>query len=327
MRRKFFGLMLCALLLALSFRLEAQQQPKLHRVGVLWNTTSSSSAARMGAFRQGLKDLGYVEGQNIVIEERSSEGQPGRQAALAAELVHRNVAVIVTAGTASTQAASKASNTIPIVMTFVSDPVGSGFIDTLARPGGNITGFTNFTPELSGKWLELLKDISRKISKVAVLFDPTSPIKNIAFKEMHIPATALGIQILSLEIRDPNELEHAFETLKNRRPDAFIVLAAPSTLVRQQRILDLAAKNRLPVMYQWREYVDAGGLAFYGPSVTDMYRRAATYVDKILKGRKPADLPVEQPKKFDFVVNLKAAKQIGLTISPNVLSQADKVIK
>ena len=327
MKRKITVLALSAMLFALSLLAEAQEPAKLRRIGVLWNTTSSSSSPRIEAFRRGLQDLGYVEGQNIVIEERSSEGEPARQAALAAELVHRNVAVILTAGTAPTQAASKASNTIPIVMTFVSDPVGFGFIDTLARPGGNITGFTNFTPELSGKWLELLKEIFPKTSHVAILLDPTSPIKNIAFKEMHIPATALGIKLLSLEIRDPKELERNFATLKQRRPDALVVLAAPSTLVRRQGILELATKNRLPAMYQWREYVDAGGLTFYGPSLTDMYRRAAVFVDKILKGTKPADIPVEQPTKFEFIINLKAAKQIGLTIPPNVLARANKVIK
>jgi putative tryptophan/tyrosine transport system substrate-binding protein len=323
MSKKIIKLALCALLLALSDPVEAQQPAKVPRIGIL---SSGSQSDRMDAFRQRLRELGYIEGQNIVIEERRTKGGPGDLPALAAELVHRNVQVILTAGTSPTQAVKNTTSTIPIVMTFVSDPVGFGFITSLARPGGNITGLTNLAPELGGKWLELLKEAFPKTSQVAILSAPATPVHAVLFKEMQIPAIALGMKLLSLVVRNLDELEATFATLKKGRADALIVLPPPSPF-RRPRIVDFATKSRLPAMYHWREYVEAGGLAFYGASVTDMYRRAAFYVDKILKGAKPADLPVEQPMKFEFVINLKAAKQIGLTIPPNVLARADRVIK
>jgi putative ABC transport system substrate-binding protein len=323
-------LMMALGLLAPLLAAQAQQPGKVHRVGVLGGVlgsiTSSSSAPRMEVFRAGLRELGYVEGQNLVIEEISSEGQSGRPAALAAELVHRKVEVILTTGTSPTQAARNATSTIPIVMTFVSDPVGFGFIASLARPGGNITGLTNYAPELGGKWLELLKEASPKTSQVAVLLDPATPVHAVLFREMQVPATALGIKLVRLEVRDPNALEGTFATLKKGRP-ALVVLPPPSPSLRRQRILELAAKNRLPAMYHWREYVDAGGLAFYGASRTDMYRRAAIFVDKILKGAKPSDLPVEQPTKFELIINLKTAKALGLEIPQSLLLRADQVIR
>ena len=323
MSKKIILMMLTTAMLAIANSVEAQQPAKVPRIGIL---SSGSQSDRMDAFRQRLRELGYIEGQNIVIEERRTKGGPGDLPALAAELVHRNVQVILTAGTSPTQAAKNTTSTIPIVMTFVSDPVGFGFITSLARPGGNITGLTNLAPELGGKWLELLKEAFPKTSQVAILSAPATPVHAVLFKEMQIPATALGMKLLSLVVRNLDELEATFATLKKGRADALIVLPPPSPL-RRQRIVDFATKSRLPAMYHWREYVDAGGLAFYGASVTDMYRRAAIYVDKILKGAKPADLPVERPMKFEFVINLKAAKQIGLTIPPNVLARADKVIK
>ena len=325
---KWLGLSVIALVLMVAGAVaDAQQPKKVPRIGVLLSTTPSSSSPRMEAFRQGLRDLGYVEGQNIAIEDRRREGRSGGYSVDAAELVRLKVDVIVTSGTNATQAAKNATSTTPIIMTFVSDPIGFGFVTSLARPGGNITGLTNYAPELSGKWLELLKEAFPKTSQVAVLLDPASPINTVLFREMQIPATALGMKLLTLEIRDPNELQGTFATLKKGRPDALVVLPPPSPLLRQQRILELAAKNRLPAMYHWREYVDAGGLAFYGASLTDMYRRAAIYVDKILKGAKPADLPVEQPTKFELVINLKTAKQIGVTIPQSMLYRADKVIR
>jgi ABC-type uncharacterized transport system substrate-binding protein len=325
-RIKLFGFALGAVF-AVCFSAEAQQPKKVPRIGILTSGTPSFQSERTDVFRQGLRDLGYVEGENILIEERRSEGKQGENAALAAELVRLKVDCIVTTGTNPTQAAKNATSTTPIIMTFVSDPVGFGFVMSLARPGRNITGLTNLAPELSGKWLELLKEVIPRTFVVAVLLDPATSIQAVLFKNMLVPAKALGMKLQSLETGGPDGLERTLATLKKQRADALVVLVPPSTLLRQQRILDFTARNRLPAMYHWREYVDAGGLAFYGASVADMYRRAATYVDKILKGRKPADLPVEQPTKFELVINLKAAKQIGLTIPPNVLARADKVIK
>jgi len=232
-------------------------------------------------------------------------------------------------GTSATQAAKNATGTIPIVMTFVSDPVGFGFVASLARPGGNITGLTNLGPDLSGKRLELLKEVLPQTSRVTILLSPGNPLHAFLLKEMQVPAAALGMNLLPLELRgrSPKQVEEAFVTLKNGHPDALMVLPAPSTSLSMKRIVDLAVKNRLPTTYHWKEYVEAGGLMYYGANLPDMYRRAATYVDKILKGAKPGELPVEQPKKFEFIINLKAAKRIGLTIPPNVLVRADKVIK
>ena len=314
-------LMMALGLLAPLLAAEAQQPGKVHRVGVLG---MGSTTPRMEVFREGLRELGHVEGQNLVIEGGSSEGQSGSLAALAAELVHRKVEVILTVGTGPTQAARNATSTIPVVMTFVSDPVGFGFIASLARPGGNVTGLTTYAPELVGKWLQLLKEAAPKTSQVAVLLD--SPVHDVIFREMQIPAAALGMQLVRLKTRDPNELEGTFATLKKGRP-ALVVLSSFSPLLRRQRILELAAKNRLPAMYHWREYVYAGGLAFYGASLTETYRRAAIYVDKILKGAKPSDLPVEQPTKFELIINLKTAKALGLEIPQSLLLRADQVIR
>jgi putative ABC transport system substrate-binding protein len=308
---------------------ETQPVGKIPRIGFLFSGDPSESSARIEAFRQGLRELGHVEGKNIVIEERSSGEKPDSLSNLAAELVGLKVAAIVTMGTSPTQAAKDATGTIPIVMTFVSDPVGFGFVASLARPGGNITGLTNLGPELSGKRLELLKEVLPQTSRVTILLSPGNPLYTFLLKEMQVPAAALGMKLLSLELRgrSPKQVEEAFGTLKNSHPDALMVLPPPSTSLAMKRIVELAVKNRLPTTYHWKEYVEAGGLMYYGPNVPDMYRRAATYVDKILKGTKPADLPVEQPTKFELIINLKAAKQIGLTIPPNVLARADKVIK
>jgi putative ABC transport system substrate-binding protein len=329
MSKKIFSLALGAMLLALSVPVEAQQIEKIPRIGFLFEGDPSESSARIEAFRQGLRELGYVEGKNIVIEQRSSGEKSDSLPKLAAELVGLKVAAIVTMGTSPTQAAKNATGTIPIVMTFVSDPVGFGFVASLARPGGNITGLTNLGPELSGKRLELLKEVLPQTSRVTILLSPGNPIHTFLLKEMQVPAAALGLKLLSLELRGRSlkQVEEAFGTLKNSHPDALMVLPPPSTSLAMKRIVELAVKNRLPTTYHWKEYVEAGGLMYYGANLPDMYRRAATYVDKILKGAKPADLPVEQPTKFELVINLKAAKQIGLTIPPNMLVRADKVIK
>ena len=306
---------------------QAQQGGKIPTIGFLVSGTPSELSPRIEAFRQGLRELGYVEGKNIVIELRSSDGKSDNQAKLAAELVGLKVAVIVTMGTTLTQTAKNAAGAIPIVMTYVSDPIGFGFVASLARPGGNITGMTNFGPELSGKRLELLKEIRPKTSRVAIFLDAATPVQTFLVKEMQAPAAALGIKLLPLELRDrgPKQVEEALGSLKKSRPDALMVLPSLSSVT--NGIVEFAIKQRLPTTYHWKEYVEAGGLMYYGANLPDMYRRAASHVDKILKGAKPADIPVEQPMKFEFIINLKTAKQIGLTIPPNVLVRADKVIK
>jgi putative ABC transport system substrate-binding protein len=314
---------LCALV-----TVEAQQQTKkFSQIGFLVSGSPPTVSDRIEIVRQGLRDLGYVEGENILIKYRYAEEKPERLSALAAELVREKVEVIVTVGTNPTEAARRATNTIPVVMTFVADPIGSGFAASLARPGGNITGLTNLAPELTGKWLELLKEMVPKDLRLGVLINPTTRVQKVLLREMEGPAKALAVEVQAADVRNPNEIESALAALKKARRNALIVLMPPRTTDYQTRIVEFATKQKLPTMSHWREYVDAGGLAFYGASIHDMYRRAAIYVDKILKGAKPADLPVEQPTKFEFIINLKAAKQIGLTIPPSVLARADRVIK
>ena len=306
---------------------QAQQPTKVYRIGYLTNASLSSVAARTEAFHQGLRELGYVEGKNIVIEWRSTEGKADRQPGLAAELVRLKVDVIVTGGPAATRAAKEATVAIPIVMAFDIDPVGSGFVATLARPGGNITGLSTLSPEISGKRLELLKEIVPKLSRVAVLGNSTVPGNAQALRETERAAGALKVQLQYLEVQGPKDVETAFREASKRRADAVLVLQSAVLTSHRKQLIELAVKSRLPAIYDRAEFVEDGGLMTYSVSSTDLFRRAATYVDKILKGAKPADLPVEQPTKFELVINLKAAKQIGLTIPPNVLARADKVIK
>jgi putative ABC transport system substrate-binding protein len=268
-----------------------------------------------------------VEGKNIVIEYRTAEGKLERLPALAAELVRLKVDVIVTRGPPPTRSAKEATSTIPIVMGSDIDPVGNGFVASLARPGGNITGLSALSPELSGKQLELLKEIIPKLSRVAVLGTSTIPGSAQMLRETEAAAGVFGVKLQYLEVRGPTDIEMAFRAASKEHAHAVLVLPNPVTLSHRTQVVDLAVKSRLPVMYPQSEYVEDGGLMTYGPSINDLFRRAATYVDKILKGAKPADLPVEQPTKFEFIVNLKAAKQIGLTIPPNVLARADKVIR
>jgi ABC-type uncharacterized transport system substrate-binding protein len=302
----------------------AQPPKAIPRIGVLWESTI---APRAEAFREGLRELGYKEGQDVVIETRTAEGRLGGLSALAAELVQRNVDVILTAGTTTTQAAKRATSTIPVIMTFVSDPVEAGFVASLARPGGNITGLTNMGRELSGKWLELLKQIAPKASRVGVLMNPTTRPHRILVEEMTGEAKTLALELQPVDVPNANALEGALATLKKARPDALVVLLPRASADQQKRILEFAAMQRIPAIYHWREFVDAGGLAYYGASIQEMYRRAATYVDKILKGAKPGDLPVEQPTKFELVINLKTAKTLGLTIPPALLLRLDQVIE
>jgi putative tryptophan/tyrosine transport system substrate-binding protein len=322
------SILVAAMLLAVAVLVEAQQPNKIPRVGYLATNSLSVISARVEAFRQGLRDLGYVEGKNIVIEWRSAEGKQDRvPAALAAELVRLKVDVIVTAGPSVIRPAKEATITIPIVMAFDADPVGSGFVASLARPGGNITGLSTLYPEISGKQLELLKEVVPRLSRVAVLGSSTAPGTAPSLKETELAAGALGVKLQYLDALSPKDIETAFREASKGRAGAVLVLGSPVFVLQRIQIADLAVKSRLPAIYGQEIFVEDGGLMTYGVSLNALARRAATYVDKILKGAKPADLPVEQPKKFEFIINLKAAKQIGLTIPPNVLARADKVIK
>jgi putative ABC transport system substrate-binding protein len=305
---------------------EAQQAGKVWRVGFLNPGSTPSTDGRIAAFRVGLRELGYVEDKDIVIDRRYAEGRVERLSTMARDLVRLKVDVIVAIGTASVEAVKDATQTIPIILSS-GDPVGSGHVASLARPGGNITGLTNLTPELAGKRLELLKEAVPRLSKVAVVWNPGSPAADLRMKEAQVAARSLQLLLHSAEVRSPNDLEPAFLAMKKERAAALITLRGPLIVNQSKRILDLAAKNRLPAMYDDRSTVEAGGLMSYGANQADLDRRAAYFVDKILKGAKPGELPIEQPTKFEFIINLKTAKQIGLTIPPNVLARADRVIR
>jgi putative ABC transport system substrate-binding protein len=326
-----FAMMAVCLLSALSliptFFAEAQPSQKFARIGILMSGSLEPRRPLLEAFRQGLRDIGYVEGKNIVFEYRFSEGKDERLPDLAAELVQLKVDVIVTSGIAPPVAAKKATNKTPIVMGVVGDAVGTGLVNSLARPGGNITGFTLLGPELNGKRLEILKETVPKLSRVAVLLNPANPGTTLYRKEVEVAARSLAVALHFLEARRPNELASVFSGVKSGQVQALLALNDTMFFSQQTPIAKLAAKTRLPAVFPEAEYVNAGGLMSYGPNVPDLFRRAAVYVDKILKGAKPVDLPVEQPTKFEFVINLKAAKQIGLTIPPNVLARADRVIR
>ena len=320
MDKKIVWLFTVLFLVSATFA-EAQQTGKVPRIGYL----TSVGSAPNEAFLQGLRDLGYVEGKNILIEFRTTGGKYERLPELAAELVQRKVDVIV-ADTAPEVIAANATATIPIVMRGVADPIASGLVATLAHPGGNVTGMATLAPELSGKRLELLKEVIPKLSRVAFLTPPSEALRT-SVKETEVAAQAMGLQLQILQVRGADELEGAFDAMKKRRAQALMQAQATALLPHQPRIIELAAKNHLPTMYFSRRSVELGGLMSYGRSGPYMDRRVASMIDKILKGTKPADIPVEQPMKFEFMINLKAAKQIGLTIPPNVLARADKVIK
>jgi putative ABC transport system substrate-binding protein len=325
--KKVVCLALSVTLLTLSCPAYAQQPKKVPRIGFLSSLSPAVVSDRLEAFRQGLRELGYVEGKNIVLEWRYAEGKTERLPDLAAELVRLKVEVIVTGGPAVNRQAKEATATIPIVMAFDNDPVGNGFAASLARPGGNITGLSTYYPEISGKQLELLKEIVPRLSRVAVLGNSTVPGNAQALRETELAAGLFGVKLQYLDVRDPKDIETAFQAAIKGRANAVLVLGSQVVTSHPKQFVELAAKNQLPAIYWSPEFVEAGGLMTYSVSITDLFRRAATYVDKILKGAKPADLPVEQPMKFDLVINLKAAKQIGLTIPPNVLARADKVIR
>jgi putative tryptophan/tyrosine transport system substrate-binding protein len=324
-RRTFIGT-LASGLLAAPRTAEAQQAGKLPRVGILLLSDSSQSV--VDAFRQGLRELGHVEGQTIALELRWAEGKEEHFPRLASELVHLKVDVIFATVAAAAQAARTATETIAIV-TAVNDPVAAGFVASVARPGGNITGLSMMSPEVVGKQLELLRQVVPTLSRVAVLGNPANPGSAPQLRQAEAMAKTLGMRLQPLEARSPSEIDSAFAAMTRERAGALLVLLDP-TLARplqRERIAELAARNRLPTMYALRLYVDAGGLMAYGADIFDLYRRAAIYVDKILKGAKPADLPIEQPTKFELIINLKTAKALGLTIPPSLLLRADRVIE
>jgi len=327
-RRTFLGT-LASGLLAAPLTVEAQQAAKVVRIGYLAANLAASPHLRE-AFLQGLRDLGYVEGRNVVIEYRDAEGKYERFPALATELVALKVDVIVVTSTPSAVAVKQATRTIPIVFTWAADPVGSGLVTSLARPGGNITGSSFFAPDLVGKRLDLLKRALPGVSRVAALWHPGDYVERMEkdmLTETDRAARALGLRLQVVEARGPEDFDRAFSDMTRARADAVTVQSTNIFFIERRRLVDLAAKNRLPAMYLTREFVDAGGLMSYGPNVADLHRRAATYVDKILKGAKPGDLPVEQPTKFELVINLKTAKALGLTIPPALLQRADQVIE
>jgi putative ABC transport system substrate-binding protein len=313
--------------LAWAGAVRAQAPPTVRRIGLLSGFSPSVDAPSYQAFRLGLRDLGWVEGKNISIDYRYAEGRHDRLPDLAADLVRLKVDVIVTTATSDTLAAQKATAAIPIVMVAGGDPVASGLVESLARPGANVTGLSQMLQGLGGKRLELLKEMVPKLSRVAVLWNPQSASATLNWKENQQPARQLGIQLHSLEVRSPNDLDKAFEAATRARAGALAILPDPVITTNLQRIVDFAATSRLPSIYQSSQFADAGGLVTYGPDRADLFRRAATYVDKILKGTKPGDLPVELPTKFELVVNLKTAKALGITIPQSVLVRADRVIE
>jgi putative ABC transport system substrate-binding protein len=306
---------------------EAQQLGKVPTVGFLSSRSPGAEKSRLAAFQQGLQELGYLEGKNILIEQQYAGGKFDRLPDLAAELVRLKVDVLVVSGAPAAHAAKNATRVIPIVIGNAADPVGTGLVASLARPGGNVTGLSSIATELGGKRLELLKEVVPRLSRVAVVLNSANPSNPIQLKQTQAEITASGVTLLSLEVRGSDDIDRAFTTIRKERAGALMVFGDPMLSTHQIRITELAVKSRLPAVYADRGYVDAGGLMSYGTNFDDLYRRAATYVDKILKGTKPGDLPVEQPTKFELVINLKAAKQIGLTIPQSVLYRADKVIK
>jgi putative ABC transport system substrate-binding protein len=327
MTRRRIGLLIALGLLAAPLAAEAQQARKVYRIGVLERTSMALSAANLGAFRQGLREFRYVEGQNLVIEYRYAEGRDDRLADLATELVRLKVDLILARGTPAALAAKNATGTIPVVMAASGDPLGTGIVASLARPGGNVTGLSAFVRELQAKRVELLSEMVPGIARVAGLFNMSNPAIPLEWKEVEMAARSLGIQPQLLDVRTLEDLGRAFDAAITQRADVLVVGINGLTQTNRRLIVDLAAKHRLPAIYAGREFVDAGGLISYGVSYPDLYYRAASFVNKIFKGTKPADLPVEQPTKFELVINLKTAQALGLTIPPMLLFQADEVIR
>ena len=326
-RRRVLLMALGASAVAWADTVRAQAPPTVRRIGVLSGFSPSVDAPSYQELLLGLRDLGWVEGKNISVEYRYAEGRHDRLPDLAADLVRLKVDVIVTTATSDALAAQRSTRAIPIVMVAAGDPVANGLVESLARPGGNVTGLSQMLQELSGKRLALLKEMVPSLSRVAVLWNPHSASATLNWEENQQSARQLGIQLHSLEVRNPNELDNAFEAATRARAGALVILPDPVISTNLKRIVDFAARSRLPSIYQRSEFADAGGLVTFGPDFADLFRRAATYVDKILKGAKPGDLPVEQPTKLELVVNLKTAKALGITIPQSVLSRADRVIE
>ena len=322
--KKVFCLVLGAMLFALCLPAEAQQAKKVARIGLVTQGSGTDAVSyRADALREGLRELGWIEGKNIIIEHRRTEGKADRSLTMASEMVRLKVDVVVWSGGVQ---AAKQIKTIPVVFVGTSDPVSTGLVESLARPGGNITGLSS-PVELSGKRLELLKETVPKLSRVAFLFNPSDPANVVELEQLRGSAVALGLTLHAAEARGPDQIEPAFSMMIRQRDQGFSTASGAVNNTNSRRIVALAGRNRLPAVYHTSQFVDGGGLMYYGPNLADMFRRSATYVDKILKGTKPADLPVEQPTKFEFIINLKAAKEIGLTIPPNVLARADRVIR
>jgi len=322
MNNKMILFLLATLILASDHPADAQQAKRVYRVGILANVKSSAT----DVFQQGLRDLGHVEGQSLVIEHRYAEGKLDRLPDLAAELVRLNVDVIVSVGL-TTLYAAKSVKTTPVVMGYSGDPVEAGIVASLAQPGGNVTGMTFFAAELAGKRLELLKEAIPGVSRVSVLANPGHPGEQRELRESQVTARSLAIALQYLAVRSANDLNEAFQAISREHAHALVTFPDALTMRYRKDIAEFSSKRRLPSVAGWAEFVEAGGLMSYGPNLVESYRRVAVFVDKILKGAKPADLPVEQPMKFELVINLKTAKQIGLTIPPNVLARADRVIK
>jgi putative ABC transport system substrate-binding protein len=325
-RRAFIGT-LAGGLLAAPLAAEAQQAGRVYRIGFLSTASATAAASRVEAFRLGLRELGYIEGRNVTIEYRWAEGKDERLPGLAAELVSLKVDIIVTQGTVPTLAARKASATVPIIMATAGDPVATGLVASLARPGGNITGLTQINPDVTGKRLELLRDMLPGLARVAVLWNPSNPVSGPELRETEAAARSLRLELQALGVKGPDGFGSAFLAMKRERPGALIILSDIMFFGRRQHIADLAASNGLPGIAWTRELAESGVLMTYGPNNADMHRRAAGYVDKVLKGANPADLSVEQPTKFELVINLKTAKALGLTIPPSLLARADQVIE
>jgi putative tryptophan/tyrosine transport system substrate-binding protein len=328
MKKKITVIILSVMLFAFNVPVAAQQPKKVPRIGWLTNGFLSTTSARQQAFREGLRDLGYIEGNNIFIEWRGADNIPERRRAIAEEVVSLKVDVIVTGGSDAARVAKEATSTIPIVMASSNDPVGDGFVASLARPGGNITGLSQLSPELSGKRLEILKEVLPKLSRLAVFWTSSGVGQVQVRKEIERAAAAFGVKLQYFDVLTTKDIETAFRAAVKGRADAVLeTISGPIRSAHRKELAELAVKYRLPVMRERPEHVEAGGLMSYGVNLLHLDRRAATYVDKILKGTKPADIPVEQPTTFEFIINLKAAKQIGLTIPPNVLARADRVIR
>ena len=321
------SILVAAVLLAVTVIAEAQQSTKVPQIGFLSLGSVASMASRVNAFQNGLREHGYVEDRNIHVEYRYADGDQNRLRQFAAELVSLKVDAVVTGGSLATRPAMQATSTIPVIMAYDANPVESGVVTSLARPGGNITGLTSLTHDLSGKRLELIKEAVPKLSRVAVFVNPSEPSLASSLKEFEAVAKVLGVTVYPFEIRSAEDIDKGFQAATNIRAGALMAISDPITFTNRKRVADLAIKNRLPSIHGQIQFIDAGALMVYGPDESDMYRRAVKFVDKILKGAKPADLPVEQPMKFEFIINLKTAKQIELTIPPNVLARADKVIK